>query len=90
MPDPGPDRRKSRQMKLGLMLQQSGHHIAAWLHPESWVDTELDFTKFVRLAKMAEDGLFDFVFEADSLSGERFTPQTLPRSSIGVPFVGLI
>jgi len=84
MPEPGADRRKSRQMKLGLMLQQAGHHIAAWLHPESWMDTELDFTKFVRLAKMAEDGLFDFVFEADSLSGERFTPQTLPRSSIGV------
>ena len=71
-------------MKLGLMLQQSGHHIAAWLHPEAWVDTELDFSKFVRLARLAEEGLFDFVFEADSLSGERFTPQTLPRSSIGI------
>ena len=84
MPNSGADRRKSRQMKLGLMLHQSGHHLAAWLHPEAWVDTELDFSKFVRLVKMAEEGLFDFVFEADSLSGERFTPQTLPRSSIGV------
>ena len=84
MQEPGADRSKSRQMKLGLMLQQSGHHIASWLHREAWVDTELDFSKFVRLAKLAEEGLFDFVFEADSLSGEKFTPQTLPRTSIGV------
>ena len=84
MQEQGADRRKSRQMKLGLMLQQSGHHIASWLHPEAWVDTELDFSKLVRLVKMAEEGLFDFVFEADSLSGEKFTPDTLPRTAIGV------
>jgi len=84
MQEPVADRQKSRQMKMGLMLQQSGHHIASWLHPDAWMDTELDFSKFTRIAKLAEEGLFDFVFEADSLSGEKFTPDTLPRTSIGV------
>ncbi len=71
-------------MKIGLMLHQAGHHIAAWLHPEASKDTELDLPKLIQLAQVAEKGLFDFVFAADSLSGERFTPQTLPQTSIGV------
>ncbi len=75
---------ETRQMKLGLMLAQSGHHVASWLHPEAWPDTELDFHKLLRLAQMAEEGLFDFIFSADSLSGEKFTPDTLPRTAIGV------
>ncbi len=75
---------KTRQMKLGLMLAQSGHHVASWLHPDARPDTELDFSKLLHLAKTAEEGLFDFIFSADSLSGEKFTPETLPRTAIGV------
>ena len=48
------DQGKARQMKLGLMLAQSGHHVASWLHPEAWPDTELDFAKLRRLAAMSE------------------------------------
>jgi alkanesulfonate monooxygenase SsuD/methylene tetrahydromethanopterin reductase-like flavin-dependent oxidoreductase (luciferase family) len=75
---------ETRQMKLGLMLAQSGHHVASWLHSEAWPDTELDFSKLLGFARMAEEGLFDFIFSADSLSGEKFTPDTLPRTAIGV------
>ena len=70
-----------RQIKLGLMYHQAGHHIASWLHPDSWPDCGIDLEKTIQIAKMAEEGLFDLIFEADNLSGERYTPRTLPMTA---------
>lgn len=55
-----------RQMKLGLFLTQSGHHMAAWRHPAS--RTSFTFETYREGAKTAERGLFDMVFLADVLS----------------------
>jgi len=79
-----PFSKRTRQIKLGLMFQASGHHIASWLLPETDADCALDFKKYTSLAKTAERGLFDLIFEADSLSGERFTADTLPRTALGM------
>ncbi len=78
------EKRLPRQMKLGLMYHQAGHHIASWLHPNSWPDCALNLEKTIEIARIAERGLFDFIFEADSLSGERFTPDTLPMTALGM------
>ena len=56
----------ARQMKLGMFLRPSGHHLAAWRHPRSQADANTNFAHFVEVAKTAERGLFDMLFSADS------------------------
>jgi alkanesulfonate monooxygenase SsuD/methylene tetrahydromethanopterin reductase-like flavin-dependent oxidoreductase (luciferase family) len=56
----------SRQMKLGAFLMPTGHHIAAWRHPDAAADAGIDFDHMVRLAQTAERGLFDMVFFEDA------------------------
>ena len=34
---------KKGQIKLGAFLQNSGHHVASWRHPDVPVDSGLDF-----------------------------------------------
>jgi FMN-dependent oxidoreductase (nitrilotriacetate monooxygenase family) len=70
-----------RQLKLGMFLRPAGHHIAGWRHPDAWADGGLDFQKYVAMARCAERGLFDLMFSADTLSGERYDPDTLSRTS---------
>lgn len=70
-----------RQLKLGMFLRPAGHHIAGWRHPDAWADGGLDFAKYVEMARTAERGLFDMMFSADTLSGERYDRDTLSRTS---------
>lgn len=56
----------ARQMKLGLFLWATGHHIAAWRHPDSHVTAGIDIDHFIRLARTAEDAKFDMVFCEDA------------------------
>jgi FMN-dependent oxidoreductase (nitrilotriacetate monooxygenase family) len=53
-------------MRLGLFMLQGGHHIAAWRHPRSPDATENVLPYFTDIATLAERGLFDMVFLADS------------------------
>lgn len=70
-----------RQLKLGMFLRPAGHHIAGWRHPDAWADGGLDFAKYVEMAQTAERGLFDLMFSADTLSGERYDSDSLSRTS---------
>jgi FMN-dependent oxidoreductase (nitrilotriacetate monooxygenase family) len=56
----------TRQMKLGMFLRPAGHHVAAWRHPDAWVDSGWNFSRFLQLAQTAERGLFDMLFLADT------------------------
>jgi N-acetyl-S-(2-succino)cysteine monooxygenase len=58
-----------RQIRLGAFLQATGHHVAAWLHPESQADAGLNLAHYKALAQEAERGKFDMVFVADSPGG---------------------
>jgi FMN-dependent oxidoreductase (nitrilotriacetate monooxygenase family) len=58
-----------RQIRLGAFLQATGHHVAAWLHPDSQADAGLNLAHYKALAKEAERGKFDLVFVADSPGG---------------------
>lgn len=53
-------------MKLGLFIRPTGHHIASWRHPNSHVDAHMNFDRFVDMAKTAERGLLDMLFSADT------------------------
>ena len=54
-----------RQMKLGMFMREAGHHIAAWRTPEAPKHPGSNVEHMVRLAQLAERGLFDMLFWAD-------------------------
>ena len=70
-----------RQLKLGMFVRPAAHHIAGWRHPDAWADGGLDFSKYAEMARTAERGLFDLLFSADALTGERYDRETLSRTS---------
>ena len=55
-----------RQLRLGAFIMATGHHIAAWRHPGSQIDSGVNIDHYIEVAKIAERGLFDQVFVADS------------------------
>ncbi|EPM51323.1 LLM class flavin-dependent oxidoreductase [Pseudomonas syringae] len=58
----------ARQMKLGAFLMATGHHVAAWRHPDVPADAGLDFKHYRHLAHVAEAAKFDTLFVADSVA----------------------
>ena len=55
-----------RQMKLGMFMRAPGHHIAAWRTPEAPRGAGNSLAHNVEVCQLAERGLFDMVFWADS------------------------
>jgi FMN-dependent oxidoreductase (nitrilotriacetate monooxygenase family) len=53
----------TREMKLGLFLRPTGHHVAAWR--DEAADAEGSFQHFLAMAQIAEDACFDMLFCAD-------------------------
>ncbi len=49
----------SRQLKLGAFLMATGHHVAAWRHPDVPANAGLDFAQYKHLARVAEAARFD-------------------------------
>ncbi|MCS3469269.1 FMN-dependent oxidoreductase (nitrilotriacetate monooxygenase family) [Pseudomonas sp. JUb42] len=58
----------SRQMKLGAFLMATGHHVAAWRHPDVPANAGLDIRHYRHLAQVAEAARFDALFVADSVA----------------------
>ena len=56
----------SRQMKLGVFLWATGHHIAAWRHPKAHVTAGIDVDHYIQLARTAEAAKFDMIFCEDA------------------------
>lgn len=56
----------AHMMKLGAFLYPTGHHIAAWRHPDAAANAGSDVDHMIRLAQTAERGLFDLVFFEDA------------------------
>ena len=61
----------SRQLKLGAFLMATGHHVAAWRHPDVPANAGLDFAQYKRLAQIAEAAKFDALFVADSIAAAK-------------------
>ncbi len=78
---------KKGQFKLGAFLMNTGHHVAAWRHPDSDADGGLDFTHYKRLAQTAEKAKFDMAFLADGVAVRRdHNLESLSRSGQLVHF----
>jgi len=57
--------KREGQLKLGAFLYFTGHHVAAWRHPEAWAGDQLKH--FIDFARLAEAAKFDAVFFADGV-----------------------
>ncbi len=72
------------QMKLGMFYWPGGgQHMAAWRHPLGVPDFDVSAPRIVELAKLAEQGLFDMFFMADSLSFWRGPIEAMSHDSAG-------
>ncbi len=60
-------RSRSGHLALGAFLYPTGHHIAAWRHPDTQADAGVDFRHYAWLAQAAEAARFDLVFLADGV-----------------------
>lgn len=58
----------TKEMKLGLFLMGTGHHIASWRHPEAQADASESVEFFKAVAKKAEEGKLDMIFLSDGLT----------------------
>ncbi|TNJ62358.1 LLM class flavin-dependent oxidoreductase [Paenibacillus hemerocallicola] len=57
---------KKKQLKLATFLSGFGSNIAGWRHPGTPSDAAVNLDLYIEVAKIAEAGKFDFLFNADS------------------------
>ncbi|MGE3245106.1 MAG: LLM class flavin-dependent oxidoreductase [Beijerinckiaceae bacterium] len=73
-----------RHMKLGMFYWPGGgQHMAAWRHPDAHPDFDVDTGRIIELAQLAERGLFDMFFMADSLSFWRGSLEAMSHDAAG-------
>ncbi|MGF6764368.1 FMN-dependent oxidoreductase (nitrilotriacetate monooxygenase family) [Paraburkholderia sp. GAS33] len=72
---------RTGQLRLGAFLYPSGHHIAAWRHPEAQADAGVNFRHYVKLAQAAEAAKFDLVFLADGAGTRGDNVEFLSRTA---------
>ncbi|KKI90507.1 monooxygenase [Bacillus sp. SA1-12] len=71
---------KNKTLKLGAMIHGVGGGWADWRHPDSLPNASTNFDFYKEQAQKAEEGKFDFVFIADSVSiNENSSPHYLNR-----------
>ncbi len=69
---------QKKQLHIGVLLYGCGHHQAAWLMPDSSVESIGDISYYQSLAQLAEKGCFDAVFFADNQSFPANSPSEMP------------
>ncbi|MDB5370555.1 MAG: alkanesulfonate monooxygenase [Roseomonas sp.] len=67
------------QMKLGAFFHPTGHHVAAWLHPDAQIDAGTNFRHYARMTQAAERAKFDLVFLADAAATRAGNMKALRR-----------
>ncbi|ALS29122.1 monooxygenase [Paenibacillus sp. 32O-W] len=69
----------NKKAHFNAFIRGSGHHAAAWKHPDARPKEDLDLDYYANIAKIAERGLLDSLFTADNYSGlgRRLEPFTL-------------
>ncbi|RWG84450.1 LLM class flavin-dependent oxidoreductase [Mesorhizobium sp.] len=76
----------ARQMKLGLFLWATGHHIAAWRHPDAHVTAGIDIDHYIMLVRTAEAAKFDMVFCEDAAGLREANVQIASQTSRSIGF----
>jgi len=69
-------------MNLGVFFKNTGHHIAAWRHPDAQADAGINIKHYADCAIASEQAGFDFLFFADSAAvRDKVNYDVLSRSS---------
>ncbi|MGK7376293.1 LLM class flavin-dependent oxidoreductase [Planococcus sp. 1R117A] len=69
-----------KQLKIGLFLAGTGHHVASWRHPKALENGAMNLSYLKGIAQKAEEGKLDMIFLADSLSvNENSHPNVISR-----------
>ncbi|BCG91548.1 hypothetical protein MesoLj131a_04120 [Mesorhizobium sp. 131-2-1] len=76
----------ARQMKLGAFLWATGHHIAAWRHPQAHVKAGIDIDHYIRLARTAEAAKLDMIFCEDAAGLREANVQIASQTSRSIGF----
>jgi len=71
----------ARKMKLGVFLNITGHHVAAWRHPQSQADAATNFRSYVDMARTAERAKCDLIFLADTVAVRVAAEEAVSRSA---------
>jgi N-acetyl-S-(2-succino)cysteine monooxygenase len=72
-------RRRDAKLRLGAFLMATGHHVAAWRHPQAQADGGVNLRHYAALARTAERAGFDMMFLADSAAVWDASPEALSR-----------
>jgi len=70
-----------RQMRLGLYATASGSNASGWRHPDAIADLAANLRAEIGVAQLAEKGLLDFIFLADSTTMRGHDWKKLARGS---------
>ena len=68
-----------RRMRLSLSIGTIGYHYAAWRLPDAPAHGGLSIEHYIESAQLAERGLFDFLFLADSAGVRNFEDERIAR-----------
>ncbi len=71
--------KRSDKMRLGLFINPTGHHQAAWRHPSSDADANVSLDHYINVAQVAEAAKFDAIFLADNQGMRTGAPEVLSR-----------
>lgn len=74
---------RGRSLKLGLFIQETGHHVAGWRHDGASTDDAVAFARYHHLARRAEEARLHFVFLADTIAVRERDPEVLGRTARG-------
>ena len=66
-------------MKLNLFINPTGHHQAAWRHPDAQADAGVNLGHYIELAQMAERAKLDAIFLADNQTVRHGDPEAIGR-----------
>src|SRR5215813_10378531 len=69
------------QLRLGAFFNPTGHHVAAWRHPDAQADAGINFKHYVEITQAAERAKFDLVFFADNVCVRDANMEALSRSA---------
>jgi len=73
--------KRNGHLSLGAFLYPTGHHIAAWRHPDTPADFGVNFKHYAAAAQAAEAAKFDLIFLADGVGTRGEDVEYLSRTA---------
>jgi FMN-dependent oxidoreductase (nitrilotriacetate monooxygenase family) len=67
------------KMRLGLFINPTGHHQAAWRHPSSQADASVNLKHYIEITQRAEAAKMDAIFLADNQGMRGGPPEVVGR-----------